>query len=236
MSRQALLTVVAFSLLPFATFLNDNKEQGLDPGQLLPYFLGVLVPAVLVVLLVMAWRGREAADRAAVVVAAALFIFFNFHTVGRPLGNGRISGFQGEIWVALAAVVIVGAYLLARHAAVRQYALVVGLVLAALPLVQYTAFRATSSSTAAAPSGPTLSVSDKDAAARGDLPNVYFFVLDGYARGDQLSEHTGFDNRAGVDVEGDRVRRRSACRASCRRRCRSSRPCSSRRCRAAACR
>ena len=192
MSRTALALVVAYALLPFAGLLNENREQGVRAADLLPHFLIALLPALLAVLAVAAWRGRAAGDRAAVVVAAGLFVFFHFHTVASGLGQLGVRTFSAQLlaWTVAFLAAVCVAYAADRRTPVRRYMLAVGLALVALSAVQYASAALTSASDANEAAPPAAA----PAPAAAERPNVYFFLLDGYGRRDLLAEQLGFDN------------------------------------------
>lgn len=195
MPTAALLTVLAYSVLPFAGFLNENKQQGIGMGTLIPYVLVVALPAIFVVLAVKLRKGREAAERAAVVVAACLFVFFNFHNLGKVLNRADLTDHELEIWASVFLAAIAVAYVLAKRPWIRLYVLVGGLLLVAIPIGQYASFRFTGSDGIEAVSHAQIPPGDRPGSA-AERPNVYFFVLDGYGRNDQLLKHLDFDNGA----------------------------------------
>ena len=90
------------------------------------------------------------------------------------------------------------------------YALVAGALLTALPAAQYASYRASGDGTASAGPPPELELPSKPPAGRA-LPDVYFFLLDGYGSREQLRSLAGFDNspfheelrRRGLDIAED---------------------------------
>src|SRR5688572_17416595 len=72
------LTVAAFSLLPFAVFLNDNRAEVELDGGLVLYGLVVFALGLTAVLAGDRLRGGSARERVAVVFAVAVFVFFQF--------------------------------------------------------------------------------------------------------------------------------------------------------------
>jgi Sulfatase len=192
------LTVALFSALPFAVFLNSNRAN-LDPEAALGlYALFLLVPGIAAVLVADRRGGPAARERAAVIFAALSFVLFQFQ-IARSLAE--VVGLEsdavaGLIWLALFAAALVLAIRISRHPLSWNYAAVAGALLLALPVVQYATFRATSPAADLSAAAPRV----------GDLPpperppDVYFFLLDGYGRADQLERTIGFDNRAFLDA------------------------------------
>jgi hypothetical protein len=134
-----LLTVAAFSLLPFVVFLNHNRgEAELDAGIAL-YALVVLSVGLLAVVGADRLRGPNARERAAVVFATVTFVFFHFETA-RSLAE--LAGFQGRgpgsadpvlaSWLILFVAALAVARRLSRHAAAWNYMALAGTFLLAV--------------------------------------------------------------------------------------------------------
>ncbi|MCD6014630.1 MAG: sulfatase [Solirubrobacterales bacterium] len=187
-------TVALFSALPFAVFLNANRAD-LDFDAILGlYALVLFVPGVVVLIVADRRRGPVARERAAVVFAAAAFVLFQFQ-FARSLAD--VFGLDSDpvavaIWVALFAAAVVLAIRISRHSLAWNYAAVAGALLLALPVVQYAHFRATTPAFDLGASATPTQLSRPGAQA----PDVYFFLLDGYGRADQLEQTIGFDNAA----------------------------------------
>ena len=188
------LTVAVFSALPFAVFLNDNRaEAELDPD-LAVYALSVAVVGLIALVAVDHLRGASAREATAVIFAAAAFVFFHFDVARRA---AELMGFSADAeaaalaaWLVLFFAALVVARHLSTHRVAWNYAVVVGVLLLALPAIQYVYFKATESEVAYAGSN---GAPDFASAAR-QRPDVYFFLLDGYGRADQLEATVGHDN------------------------------------------
>ncbi len=188
------LTVAAFSALPFAVFLNDNRaEAELDPG-IAGYALGLLTLGLGAVVAVDRLHGAAARERVAVVFAAAAFVFFHFELARQAVELVGFSANAGAAalgaWLILFVAAFVIAHRLSTHPVAWSYAVVAGVLLLALPAIQYGYFKATESEAAYAGS---KSAPDFTSGA-GRRPDVYFFLLDGYGRADQLEATVGHDN------------------------------------------
>jgi len=201
-----MLTVAVFSALPFAVFLNDNRaEAELDAGIAL-YALVVLVVGLLAVVAVDRLRGASARERAAVVFAAAAFLFFHFQlarSVAEFTGFSAGAGTAALVaWLILFVAAVVVASRLSKHPTAWNYVVLVGVLLLALPAIQYGYFKTTNSDAAeSAGGGGVVSAPGAQAAETGPStahagkrPDVYFFLLDGYGRADQLEATIGYDN------------------------------------------
>ena len=191
----ALLTALVYAVLPFADFLNDNRRQGVDLGTVAPYALLVALPALAMVLAANLRKGVERAERVAVTFAAALFVFFNFRNLQKVLDRASLSALELEVWAVVFVAVTGLAYVFAARPLVRRYVLIAGLILLVVPMVQYTSFRLTEAGATNELESPQATAGSSGGGL-GERPNIYFFVLDGYARDDQLAEQLGFDNRA----------------------------------------
>ena len=165
--------------------------------------------------------GPPARERAAVVFAVAAYAFFQFQVardVTDWIGLSRDSAAATLlVWAALFAIAVAVAVRLSRHAAAWNYAVVAGALLLAFPAIQYGDFKLSDSSEAA--DGDSARASAPQAADTGtagapaaqERPDVWFFLLDGYARSDVLEATTGYDNsgflrtlgRRGFEVHDD---------------------------------
>jgi len=192
-------------VLPFAVFLNDNRAEAQLDSRLALYALVVLVLGVVTVAVADRLRGASARERAAVVFAVAAFAFFHYQLalslaelVGIPADAGTV---ELVLWLVLFAAAIAVAVRLSRHPAAWNYVAVAGALLLALPVIQYGAFEAGASDATGSVDeetrtpGAGLETSSKPSAPLPERrPDVYFFLLDGYARADQLESTLGYDN------------------------------------------
>lgn len=186
-------TALGAALFPFVSFWNHNKDSGVDPERLLAYSLVLLLPAMAVVGAARWRRGADGAQRAAVVVLAAVLALLAFPWLSGVLsGLGLADRWHPVVWAVLLPAALAGAGLAARASAVRVFAAIGAVILVGVPMAEIAWERLTTqqAESNAAPeeaSGPVAPASD-------DLPNVYFFVPDGYARGDALEAYFDHDN------------------------------------------
>ena len=202
------VTVAVFSLLPFVVFLNDNRGEAELDAALAFYALVFFAVGLLAVIVADRLGGASARERAAVVFAVATFVFFHFE-IARSLAE--VAGFQGKgpgsaaealaAWLILFAAAVAVALRVSRHAAIWSYMALAGALLLVLPAIQYGYFKSTDSgparSTGAATPGSVLGPPTESARAdapSGRLPDIYFFLLDGYGRADQLEATVDYDN------------------------------------------
>src|SRR4051812_1540672 len=143
---RAIAIAVIYSIYPFAGFLNANRSDGATPGALLPYTLIILLPSLALLLVVHLRRGEQAAARAAVVLAAAVYLLFSYSNLGRAMSKAGISSHQIVLWVLVFVVGVAVTYVLSKYEIAALYVLAAGALLTAVPVVQYVAYRADASS------------------------------------------------------------------------------------------
>ena len=186
-----LLTVALFSVLPFAVFVNDNRAY-LDPGAILgPFVLALLAAGVLTVVAADRLGGPPARERSAVVFAAVAFLLFQFRfarSIAEIASDSDLVAFV--VWLALFAVAVAVAIRISKNVLAWNYAVVAGALLLALPVGQYALFKLT----AETPDQGGDAVQVNLASSAEAPPDVYFFLLDGYGRADQLERAISFDN------------------------------------------
>jgi Sulfatase len=215
------LTVAVFSALPFAIFLDDNRAEAQLDTTIALYAFVVFAIGLAAVVAADRLGGSSARERAAVVFAVAAYAFFQFQVardVTDWIGLSRDSAAATLIvWAALSAIAVAVAVRLSRHAAAWNYAVVAGALLLAFPAIQYGDFKLSDSSEAAdgdsarAPARDAADTETPGAPAAQTRPDVWFFLLDGYARSDVLEATTGYDNsgflralgRRGFEVHDD---------------------------------
>lgn len=192
-----LLTVALFSVLPFAVFVNDNRAY-LEPGAILgPFVVALLAVGVAAVVAADRLGGPLARERAAVVFAAAAFVLFQFRfarSIAELVTDADLVAVL--VWLALFAVAAAVAIRVSKHVLAWNYAAVAGALLLALPLGQYASFKLTAED----PEERAAPVEVRLASSAEPPPDVYFFLLDGYGRADQLERAIGFDNAPFLDA------------------------------------
>ena len=212
----ATLLAIAISLWPFLSYLGNNIEHGLSPGDILP--LGAKLSAlVLLVGGLIRLVVRRAAWRrlvCTVAVGAALFFCYDIlRAAAEVFALGHIR-YTVTIWVAVFLVGTALAWLLlgSRNGFLILSAVVIGTLLlpvgqialhyAGAPTAGELAFLERPAETSTAPSDATTRI----------RPDVYFFVFDRYSRDDQLLRWLDFDNSdfiAALEARGYYVARKS---------------------------
>jgi hypothetical protein len=123
-----------------------------------------------------------------------LLCFFGFHVVfeANPFADRRVP--QLISWAGLTLILVGGSIRLGRYAGMRTFVLVLGVMLTALPLAQYVTWRVTTDRSSVGRPAEAASSDVPDAPDVADRPNVYLFVLDEYARNDQMAAALDYDN------------------------------------------
>lgn len=155
-------------------------------------------------LLLVIWALLRDATRAALVVTPLVVAFFAF---GHGVAAWRASGLPGDAHLAVAlvlgfAVVLIAAALLRARRTLGGVGNAIGLIAVALLLVPLGQLGVQRLSSRGAPDAPGATPRTGPNANRispsppSTLPDIYYIVLDGYARHDTMREMYGFDNSA----------------------------------------
>ena len=191
--------MIAAAAYPFLGFAAENQGQAFDTGRLVSLAVATMVGALAVYVVATAARPTASPARLAVAVAVAVIWFFSYARWLDLLDAFNRAALQGALvrlvlWSLVGALLVAGAYRLARHAGLRTW-LAATLVLLCVVSAATVALQAGGDPSQTA--GSTESgLTPADAIRR---PNIYFFLLDGYARQDVLREQTGADNGAFLD-------------------------------------
>jgi len=180
----AFVTVAAVALLPFLELVAGNLGETLRPFRILLYASVTVVLGLGIVALFR--RSPHGVRRAAVIVAALLWMFFHLPTIRGWWDGVGLDAPPLVEWIAATAIVGLVVLPLSRSTGVQTWAAVVAPVLLVLPVVQI-AGHVLTGGTAIAPESQGLALEAVD------RPSVYFFVVDGYDRADVMEEMTGLD-------------------------------------------
>jgi hypothetical protein len=182
------------AVLPFATFLATNRNEGVRVGQITPY-AGMAVAAGLIAVGA-AWAVRDArsADRIGVTIGAVWFVTINYGVVsGVTEGLGLRARYQLVGWGLLAVAVVVVAWRLSARPAVRLWCLLFAVLLTAVPVLQVAQHRLSVSD--ARPAHAAASVAGLER-----TPDIYYVVPDGYGSTEMLQTVAGLDNSAFLEM------------------------------------
>jgi Sulfatase len=183
--------IVSFAMIPFAKLAADNG-RAITLTQVLPYLLVATAPAVVVVA-VMSWRrGVRTAEPTACALAIALLLVFDYRELSpvlRRLASEHVISTL-FLWAALTGIAgALTARAARRHAVVPVYLLLGGLVALAPPLVKALDYQISRPQPAVSFTPPVIAGAPPSPRVK---PDVYFFMLDAYARGDRLEHRFGF--------------------------------------------
>jgi hypothetical protein len=174
--------IAAAAALPFLTFVADNPAEPLPLRWLGIYWL-VIVGVIGGVVAVIGSR------RGAAIAAVSLYLFFSFSVVETLEAKSR---FEGVLGIDGSLIILVGLLLgtafLTRFRWTHAFISIAALLFLIPPALQI-AF-----SSPLEPAAPPLSVADALDLTPESRPNIWWFVLDGYGRGDVLrAEYPGAD-------------------------------------------
>lgn len=179
-----MVSAVAAATLPYVELVRGNLDEPLATTRLAAYWAVTVVVAAAAIWAV-AERDRRAARRTAVLVVVAFWLFFNYPLIEGVLARvGLASRYHLVGWLGASLVVLLAARPLARRPGVQVY---VTIAISALVLVAVGGVAAHGFAGSELPD-PTR----RGAATVERRPNIYYVVLDGYARADVVEEVTGF--------------------------------------------
>jgi hypothetical protein len=196
---------------PALALLATNADQVRLAAVVRPLLFSLLLCAVLYALLAVILRHPE---RSAALTGWWLLLFFAYGHVysalqkvtllGESLGRHR---YLAVIWLILG--ILGAAWILRRWAWGRSTRIlnVSAAIAVSLPILQVAFYLVQAGLlSASAPSSTTLPEGQVLHAPAGqELPDIYYIILDGYARSDTLNQFYGFDNtgfRAGLEQLG----------------------------------
>ncbi len=196
----AAVIVGAFAFRPFLELIADNGAENID-------FLGVygLYPLVLALLTIgLAWAvsrrfGAMRARQLAVAFAVLMVTLLEWDRVEEDILTDASGLVLTVVALVLYSAIAVVAWRLGRRAPVRDFAVVAGVLLVLLQVVRVVEFEVSSDRISLERTEvPEL------AAGGGELPDVYYFVLDGYTNPRNLKRF--FDVDGGSFADGLRER------------------------------
>ena len=178
-----------FAALPFLTLVASNPGNSFPWSRMLVYWAIVVGLATLVVALLRR-RNRTLTERLAAVIALAIYAFGQLAgDLDRTLDLPDILGLNGAIWTF--AALVIAAMLVSRWKVTQSFVAVLGTLLlttGVLSVVGGGDLISGGTARAATPDALELDA--------GNTPNVYWFILDGYGRGDVLEDHYGDTRQA----------------------------------------
>lgn len=191
------LTIVLYSLVPFAGFANVNRTQLYGIGTIALYAVAVAIMALVAHRVIVRLLGLDAPLSAA-AMSAFLFVFFHYGDVVADRPASSLVTVLSGLWFVLSVLVGVIAARLAGWRSFRLALPIAGLAMLAQPAFGYVMYRSADAT------DPTNFGNQQDVYPRDAQPvtgpNVYWFILDGYARADTLQSLSKFDNSAAVNT------------------------------------
>ncbi|MDA8219173.1 MAG: hypothetical protein M0Z94_16330, partial [Dehalococcoidales bacterium] len=189
-----------FALWPVITLYSFNNSQTLPSEMIVP---GIVV-TILTVLLLAAFAAIYGSWlRGGVVVAIFWLLLFSYSQVSLTIGGmyPQYEAVHGPtlllaVWGLILVLLVfsVGKWSVRPVTGLAAILSVVGVALVAVPAAR--AVPSWASAASMIPAGPADVVATKKPAT---LPDIYYIILDGYARADVLAEMYGYDNSAFLD-------------------------------------
>ena len=193
------LPIVLFGIWPFASFLNHNQEDALIYAQRVIWY-GV---GFLTLLGFVWWTARSvlphcSSRNIANTLAASVAVFFSYLFLEKLLSDLGITLGTVKIGIWFLAMVVVAAMVwrVSRFAVTTTFFNVMGGVLVFVPAVQLAFFAAhnVGDSSRVMDAGAQPDTASRAQSADEHSSNVYWFILDMYARADVLKTYLNYDN------------------------------------------
>ncbi len=208
MKRTWAVHPLLFALYPVLFVYSQNLGQVTLSQVWSPLLLIGAFTLLLVALLALILRSVA---KAGLIVSLFLLLFFGYSQICKLiLGSGNSAAYGP--WIVLAAMGLVFAGAMAffvrlkeRVREVTQIFNVVALVLVVMPLLNIGTyeFKRMNSQQAEA-STPSLQLEQTKPVQAGELPDIYYIILDGYARADVLERIYNYDNSEFLDFLGEK--------------------------------
>jgi hypothetical protein len=187
----AYLIVAVYAAAPLAALGADNGRL-VRVVDLVPYYAGLVLPAVLVIALVGRRRGRSAANIVAACLAVTILVAFDYWDI-RPRLASLTNGARPSM-IFLWAVVLLVALVVTTRLARRFRQLPLAMLLAGVIwLVPSLVAWADAGIQTPERAGLGFALSAQRLTTRPG-PNVWFFMLDAYSRADRLRQQFAFDD------------------------------------------
>jgi hypothetical protein len=183
--------VAIFAAAPLAA-LGADSGRLVAPAALAPYYSAIVVPALALVALVAWRRGRAAANTVAVCVAIAIVVAFDYWDMRPELST--LTHDSRPAMVFLWFVVLLAALAVVTQLARRLRELPPILLVAGLVWLVPSVFSWASESAEQPTRVQAGRLDTRHRLAAAPAPNVYFFMLDAYARADHLREQFGYQD------------------------------------------
>ncbi|MBN42213.1 MAG: hypothetical protein CL573_01845 [Alphaproteobacteria bacterium] len=191
--------LVLLTSWPFVAFLANNLDQTLRSREVVLPWAAMLAVAVASTLALSLLLHKQPLARIAIVIGVLSAVFFSFGSVAHLL---ILAGIEfGTTWLGVWLIVFVAAgwvsWVLAQRPSAGFVMTVVGLALIAWPTMQIIANSGGTLEPRADLSSVGKTVTNRTSETKQH--NVYWFLLDGYARDDSLARYFNHDNQPFLD-------------------------------------
>lgn len=189
---RVLVPLILLTSWPFVAFLANNSDQRFSHADVLVPWAGwTTIVVIATFLATLAIKGRPL-TRVALVAGGLSVVFFSFGAIADLLIKAGIQ--LGTVWLAVWAVIFVIAgwlfWIGSKHPSARLVASAIAIALLSLPTIKLAStWVGTDDQVSAAQSSGETPVPRTT-----QRPNVYWFLLDGYVRADNLARYFNHDN------------------------------------------
>jgi len=210
---------IALAAYPIIAMLVHNRLEVHASVAIRPLLASLTAASALLVLfraISGSWR------KAALIIMFGLIMFFIYGHIYDQVRNATLFNFvigrHRYLAPFLGLLLLAGILLILRTRSdldrVTQVLNVVAIALLLIPLVQFGVFLITNAAAFPRPVRAQAGTESLNVAGGGDLPDIYFIVLDAYTRADALNLDFSFDNSSFIEALEDRGFYIAACARS----------------------
>lgn len=191
-TTSALAALCIACLLPFASFAAINEVYGINYGRLCIYAATVVLILLMILGVFRRLISRSSTARLANTLSAAVFFFFLFDVVRAAVYSG--TGLSHStvpliLWLLMTSAAVSGAWRWGDRQEAGLAILVAAVVMFAFPAVRIISFQVE----LATNRDRKIDTVFAHPHFR-QRPDIYYFILDGYARADKIKNLLGYDN------------------------------------------
>lgn len=204
MSKRIILYPFTFAIFPILALLANNITEVTSRVALRSLLISLAATVIILIFLALITRNWQ---KAGLTTTLILLLFYSYGQVYEFLQAHSILGFNfgrhRYLVISYAVVLITGLWIIffktKDFTVLTQMLNIICLLLLVYPLVRIVTFRLHSSISEQRLIENSPTVDTSIVTRPKNLPDVYFIVLDGYARGNALLKDYGFDNSAFLD-------------------------------------
>lgn len=200
----ALILLFLASIYPFISFFEHNISETYYFASIFSVWIVCFIPSIIVFLFATKLWPKCRPSSAAIILAIAIISLFSFHYVEKATADLGIylGTIKILIWMCLSLIICILGYFIARSQKLFTVLIfiLIGVNLAPLSTIAITLYY-NHEIQSAQKSNETYTAADQTVSER---PNVYWIILDMYARHDVLQDEYGYDNKPFLEDLGKR--------------------------------